>query len=49
MVVDGADIVGRTGESGQIIAAKVVIVVGHGIAEASDDCFRDIYSGSQYY
>jgi hypothetical protein len=26
-----------------------VIVVGHGIAEASDDCFRDIYSGSQYY
>jgi hypothetical protein len=21
-----------------------VIVIGHGIAEASDDCFRDIYA-----
>lgn len=45
-MVDDANIAGLTRESGKIIAAKLVVVVFHGIGEASDDGFGDICTQS---
>ena len=41
-MVDDTNVVGLTRESGELIALKVVVVVGHCIGEATDDGFGDV-------
>lgn len=48
-VVDDTDIVGLTRESGELVASKVVVVVGHCVGEATDDRFGDIYNTKSQY
>ena len=41
---DDTDIVGLTRESGELVASKVVVVVGHCIGEATDDSLGDVFN-----
>lgn len=41
-VAYGADVFGLAGEGGELVAGPVVVVVGHGVGEAADDCSRQI-------
>ena len=42
-VVDCADVFGLARERGEIVAAELMIVVGHGIGEAANNGFGDIW------
>ena len=42
-VRDGADVISGGREGGQIIACEGVIVVGHGVGEAADYSFGDVW------
>lgn len=41
-VVDGADVGGGAAEGGEVVAFKLVVVVGHCVGEAADDRFGDV-------
>lgn len=43
-MVDNTDEVGFTRKSGELVASKVVVVVGHGIGEATNNGFSDVYN-----
>lgn len=42
LMIDGSNVIGFGGESGEIVAAELVVVVGHGIGEATYDGFGDV-------
>lgn len=46
-VVDDADVLGVGGEGGELVAAAVVVMVGHGVGEAADNGFSDVCHKSQ--
>jgi hypothetical protein len=46
-VVDYADVFGLAGECGEFVAGPVVVVVGHCVGEAVDDCSSQIWKNSQ--
>lgn len=48
LVVDRTDVGRLAREGGQIVAAELVVVVGHRVREAADDCFCDVWIISQY-
>ena len=43
LVVDCADVLGVGGEGGEVVAGEGVIMVGHCVGEAADDCFGDVW------
>ena len=43
LVVDRADVAGGAGEGGEVVAAEFVVVVRHGVGEAADDGFRNVW------
>lgn len=42
-MVDDTDVVGLIRESSELIALKVMVMVGHCVGEATDDGFGDVY------
>ena len=43
-MVNNTNIPGLTRESGELVALKVVVMVGHGISETTDNGLCDVYT-----